>query len=856
MTQNLVIVESPAKARTIGSYLGRDYRVVASFGHVRDLPSRDGSVIPEKQFEMRWQLASGAKKRIDEMADLCLQAQKLYLATDPDREGEAISWHILKELEKRKATRVLTNVHRVVFHEITKTAVQKAIETPRDIDQALIDAYMARRSLDYLVGFTLSPVLWRKLPGARSAGRVQSVALRLVCAKEDEIEAFKSREYWSVTAKLSDGKSPSFEASLSELDGKKLTRYELDNSQKSEVARQCVLKANLTLESTQTKQTKRHPTAPFITSSLQQEASRKLGFDTKFTMSVAQKLYEGINIGGETVGLITYMRTDSPQLSGQAIHQLRDQIQKQYGPKYLPASPRQYKAKNSNAQEAHEAIRPTSVSRTPEKLSKVLNAEQLKLYDLIWKRAMASQMASADIERVEWLIKAQDQSCALSLSGSTILFDGFMALYLEGRDEKENNKEQPHLPHLVTGAPLYIDQVDSEQHFTQPPARYSEASLVKKLEELSIGRPSTYAAILSVLRMRGYVDFDKKRFKPNMRGRLVTAFLTHFFSQWIDFGFTAQMEQKLDEIARGQLEWLRLMEEFWKPFKQRSEELMELKRDEICKVLDEALSLALFGADGDLEQARLCPQCSQGKLSLNYGKWGAYTSCSRYPECKYTLNIDRQIDQPGESDVQGQAFPKSLGQDPKTGLEVSVRKGPYGYYLQLGDKTDNNQPDNKPKRVSLDKKYNPADIDFEFAYKMLSLPREIGTHPESGEKIEAGIGRYGPYLRHQRQFINLSETEEVFSIGINRAGQLIADKGKTAKIAGKEIGVHPDLGGAIIVKSGRYGPYVTHQKVNASLPKDMSPDELTIDQAVELLNAKKSSGKRPKTTNRKKSSKS
>ncbi len=882
MEKNLVIVESPAKARTIGSYLGADYAVVASFGHVRDLPAKDGSVSPDENFKMLWEVDGASRKRLNEMADICKGSVNLFLATDPDREGEAIAWHVLEELEKRKALKSIKEVRRIVFHEITRSAIQTAIKAPRELNQPLIDAYMARRALDYLVGFTLSPVLWRKLPGARSAGRVQSVALRLVCDREAEIESFIEREYWSVNARLSDGNCVPFVAQLSSLLGKKLSKFDLADEQSAEVAYQTVLNANLKLEEVETKQQKRHPSPPFITASLQQEASRKLGFDAQHTMRVAQKLYEGIKIGSEVVGLISYMRTDSPQLSMDALNDLRNQLLKQYGHQYLPTKPRNFTTKSTNAQEAHEAIRPTASSRTPKDMASYLDKDQLKLYDLIWKRSMASQMMSADIERVQWQINAEDASCSLKASGSTVLFDGFMVLYTEGKDDSEiirtdDQAENNNLPKLTSNTRLYLENAAKQQHFTQPAPRYNEASLVKKLEELSIGRPSTYATILNVLRTRGYAELDKRRFVPNMRGRLVTAFLVHFFEQWVDVNFTAGMEDKLDKIARGNVAWRSIMEEFWQGFKQRSDEALTLTRDEICKALDSALAIAIFGKDNDQEKIRLCPTCKQGHLSLNYGKWGAYLSCSQFPECTYSRKIDNEPFNASE-EAEG-VFPKELGVDPETSLKVSLRKGPYGLYLQLGetlvkekgkkDKAAKDAKDakdakptkpTKPKRVSIDKKINVDTIDLAFALKMLSLPRLIGTHPETHANIDTNIGRYGPYLHHQSVFVNLDSIEDVFTIGINRAVELIAQK--AAKTAGKNLGEHPEHGGAIVLKAGRYNShYVSHNKINATIPKAVDLDSITLDMAVGLLAdriaqaPKKAVRKKVKSTKKAKSTK-
>ncbi|RED50904.1 type I DNA topoisomerase [Aestuariispira insulae] len=840
--RNVVIVESPAKAKTINKYLGQDYKVLASFGHVRDLPPKDGSVQPDNDFAMSWQVDGRGKKQLDEIASACKGAEKLLLATDPDREGEAISWHVREELSKRKVIKDM-DVSRVVFHEITKGAIIKAMDEPRELNQELIDAYMARRALDYLVGFTLSPVLWRKLPGAKSAGRVQSVALRLICEREAEIEAFIPQEYWSVQGDFTAPSGDRFAARLTHVDGEKLNKFSLADQLSAETALEKVQRGNFSVSAIENKTVRRNPYPPFTTSTLQQEASRKLGMGASRTMQVAQKLYEGIDLGGETVGLISYMRTDSITLSNEAVEGARKVIGTQYGDNYLPAQPRVYKTKAKNAQEAHEAIRPTDLARLPKDLADYLDHDQMRLYELIWKRTLASQMENAVLDKVAVDLVNGDKSATMRANGSMVKFDGFLKVYTEDKDDpSDDDDDNRRLPNMVQGDMTDLQQAKSEQHFTQPPPRFTEASLVKKMEELGIGRPSTYASILKVLQDREYVTLSSRRFVPEDRGRLVTTFLSAFFERYFEYDFTAGMEEQLDEISNGRIDWKAVLREFWDSFSGQSEKALSLTGTEVRDTLDKELGRHFFKADehGDTEAARKCPSCDGGRLSLNFGKWGAFIACSNYPDCRYT----RQLDEPASDGSEGSAeetYPKILGNDPDTGIEISLRKGPYGMYVQLGEPApkEKGKKAEKPKRASLLKGMKPEEITLEIAVKLLSMPRDLGTHPDSGELIQAGIGRYGPYLKHGSAFISLPAEDDILSIGINRAVEVIAQAGEKGKATPKrEIGAHPEDGQMITAQGGRYGPYVKHGRNNASLPKGVTIEEVTLEQAVELLAAR------------------
>ena len=862
--QNLVIVESPAKAKTINKYLGPDYTVVASFGHVRDLPAKNGSVDPDKDFAMQWEIGERSHKPLGEIISRAKKVQNVFLATDPDREGEAISWHVSEYLkEKYLADKV--KIRRVTFNEITKSAVQEAFKHARDIDHHLVDAYMARRALDYLVGFTLSPVLWRKLPGSRSAGRVQSVALRLICEREAEIEVFKAEEYWSIEALLTTKDGKGFTARLSQLDGEKIEKMTLGNQGSAEAAVARINGQNFSVAAIERKQVRRNPYPPFITSTLQQEASRKLRFSATKTMRTAQKLYEGVDIGGETVGLITYMRTDGVTLSGEAIAAARKLIKNKFGDNYLPDSPRAYKSKVKNAQEAHEAIRPTDIHRTPDSVSEYLGEDEAKLYDLIWKRTVACQMESAVLDQVSVDIANPDGKVVLRATGSIVAFDGFLKVYREEQEDedKDASEEERRLPPLKEGDALKLGDVTPSQHFTQPPPRYTEASLVKKMEELGIGRPSTYASILQVLQDRDYVKLDQRRFIPESRGRIVTAFLMNFFGQYVEYNFTADLEEQLDEISAGDIEWKRVLRDFWKAFSEAVEKTSDLKITDVINALEHDLSPILFPDQGP--EGRVCPTCKTGTLSLKLGKYGAFVGCSNYPDCRYTRPVlSGGGDGEGTAGESGNIAPKLLGKHPKTGTDVSLRFGPYGPYVQMDapegaaaaavaeEPADDGKKKKKakkpaapkPKRAPVPKNMDAHDMDLDRAVALLALPRDVGLHPESGEMIKAGIGRFGPFLVHQGKFksIPADDPDGVLTIGLNRAVDLLAQQGKGRGGFGalKELGPHPEDGKPVTINRGRYGPYVKHGSVNATIPKDVEAEAVTMAQAVEWLNARKS----------------
>jgi DNA topoisomerase I len=838
---NIVIVESPAKAKTINKYLGRDYKVVASYGHVRDLPAKDGSVLPDSDFAMSWEVDGRSEKHVKEIAAAVRGADRLFLATDPDREGEAISWHVREVLQARRALKKDIDVKRVVFNAVTRDAVLNAFRHPRDIDRELVDAYLARRALDYLVGFTLSPVLWRKLPGSRSAGRVQSVALRLVCEREAEIEAFRPREYWTIEVEFETEAGERFIAHLSHLDGKKLDRFDLDSEQKARAAAAAILRATgFAVASIERRDVRRHPFPPFTTSTLQQEASRKLGFGASRTMSVAQRLYEGIDLDGDTVGLITYMRTDGVAIASEAIAAARRLIGEEFGARYLPAEPRVYRAPAKNAQEAHEAIRPTDMGRRPGDVAGHLDNDQRRLYELIWKRTVASQMASALLDQVSVDITDPSGRIRFHATGSVVVFDGFLKLYQEDRDDAEE-EEARRLPNMREKEHLTRGAVTPNQHFTQPPPRYTEASLVKKLEELGIGRPSTYAAILQVLQDRNYVRLDKRRFMPEDRGRLVTAFLTSFFERYVEYNFTANLENQLDEVSGGRIDWKELLRNFWRDFSLAVEGTKDLTVKAVLEALDGELGPHFFPDDSSGRDPRLCPVCGKGRLALKLGRFGAFIGCSNYPECRYT----RAFAVDGAAAEAGAAAADSvLGTDPTTGLAVALKKGPYGHYLQLGE-GDNGT---KPKRVALLRGMTPADVDLDTALRLLALPRDIGRHPDTGDPISAGIGRFGAYLKHGTQFTSLGADDDVLSIGLNRAVTLLAEAKSGSRRSPqllRELGQHPD-GGTVGLYRGRYGPYVSHDGLIASLPKGADADAFPLDRAIELLAAQRAKGKKPR----------
>jgi len=841
----LLVVESPAKAKTINKYLGSDYEVIASFGHIRDLPAKDGSVDPENDFAMLWETEGRGAKQVAEIARAAKNAEKVILATDPDREGEAISWHVLEALNQKRAIKGIP-VERVTFNAVTKDAVQKALANPRPIDQALVDAYLARRALDYLVGFTLSPVLWRKLPGARSAGRVQSVALRLVCDREREIEAFRAREYWSLVATLATASGATFDARLSGADGKKITRLDIGTGDEAAAFKAALETARFSVAEVEAKPVRRHPQPPFQTSTLQQEASRKLGMAPARTMQVAQRLYEGVDIGGETVGLITYMRTDGVDMDGSAIAAARRVIGKEFGDKYVPDVPRKYTVKAKNAQEAHEAIRPTDLGRLPAMVARHLEPEQAKLYELIWKRTIASQMESASIERTTVDIAAQVGARALELraTGQVVLFDGFLTLYQESRDDEED-EDSKKLPAMKAGDPLEKRAIAADQHFTEPPPRFSEASLVKRMEELGIGRPSTYAATLATLRDREYVRVEKKRLVPEDKGMLVTAFLESFFKRYVEFDFTASLEEKLDLVSSGDVDWKVLLREFWDEFTKSIGETKELRVGDVLEALNGILGEHVFPPRADGGDPRSCQVCGTGTLSLKLGKFGAFVGCSNYPECRFTRPLSASAAD-GEASAEGGQVVngvRTLGKDPVTDLEVTAREGRFGPYIQLGD-------GEKPKRSSLPKGETVGSLTLEKALALLSLPREVAKHPTSGEPILAGIGRYGPYVQHGKTYANIDKDDNILDIGANRAIDLVVAKesgaggrrfGSAAATPGRDLGEHPQ-GGKMEVKAGRYGPYVAWGKVFATLPKTMAPESITAEQAIELVNAKAAAG--------------
>jgi len=831
---NVVVVESPAKAKTINKYLGPGYTVIASFGHVRDLPAKDGSVRPDEDFDMDWEVDDRAEGRLTEIAQAVKSASHLILATDPDREGEAISWHITEELRRRKALNGI-DVKRVVFNEVTKSAVLDAMKHPRELNRELIDAYLARRALDYLVGFNLSPVLWRKLPGSKSAGRVQSVALRLVCEREAEIEAFKAREYWTILAEFKTDSGDIFTARLTHLNGAKLDKFDLPNQAAAEAAVARITGgAPFAVASVERKNTRRNPFAPFTTSTLQQEASRKLGLGASRTMRIAQKLYEGVNVGGETVGLITYMRTDGVQLSNEAMAGCRELIQKDYGPRYLPENPRIYKSTAKNAQEAHEAIRPTDIHRRPKDVAGALDADELKLYELIWKRTLASQMESAVLDQVAVDVSGASGAVTMRANGSVVVFDGFLTLYQEDRDDPVEDEESGgRLPNLTQGQAVDRQAVTPEQHFTQPPPRYSEASLVKRLEELGIGRPSTYASILQVLQDRKYVRLEKRRFIPEDRGRLVTAFLTSFFEHYVQYDFTAKLEDLLDDVSGGRVEWKSVLRDFWRGFSEAVAGTKELTITQVINTLDAELGPHFFPANDNGKDARACPTCHEGRLGIRLGRHGAFIGCSRYPDCRYTRGLGME-NGGGVGDIEGT---KALGLDPETAQRVTLRKGPYGTYVQLGETGED--PKQKPKRVAVPRGTAAAELTLDQALALLGLPRTVGSHPETGEPITAGLGRFGPYLKHGETYKSIRGDDDVLTIGLNRAVALLAEPGGARKApAGKPLGVHPADGQPITLGTGRYGPYVRHGKIFASLPKGDDPDGMTLEAAVALLAAK------------------
>lgn len=845
---DVVIVESPAKATTINKYLGKNFKVLASFGHVRDLPEKNGSVNPDDSFAMKWEVQSGSAKRLNEIADYVKNADRLFLATDPDREGEAISWHVLEVLKKKKVLEG-KEVSRVVFNAITKKSVLEAMANPRELDKKLVDAYLARRALDYLVGFNLSPVLWRKLPGARSAGRVQSVALRLICERELDIEKFNPQEYWTVTADFKTPSGDTLTTRLTHHKANKLDKFSLGNEELAFEARDGVDASAFTISSVESKPGQRNPSAPFTTSTLQQEASRKLGFNAKRTMQVAQLLYQGINIDGEVTGLITYMRTDGTQIAPEAVTETRDVIVEDFGDEYLPSSARVYETKAANAQEAHEAIRPTVLARRPENITRLLDTDQAHLYELIWKRTMASQMENARVERTTIELDEPSKQTRLRASGTVITFPGFLKLYEEGKDDQKADADGPRLPQVTQGEQVTVQKISPEQHFTEPAPRYSEATLVKKMEELGIGRPSTYASVLSVLRDRDYVFMDRNRFIPHDKGRLVTSFLESFFDRYVEYDFTAALERDLDKVSAGEMDYKEVLNRFWHDFSLSVDKTMEIRNTQILDTMNEVLGQHIFKDTGDGDP-RACPKCDEGQLSLKTGKFGAFVGCTNYPECRFTRPFAQEAGREGDIE-------RVLGQDPETGLDIYLKDGRFGAYIQLGEQIEGEE---KPKRSGLPKSLLPADVELDYALKLLSLPRLVGKHPETDDDITADLGRYGPYLRAGKQSASLDTVDELFDIGVNRAVTVLAEK-KTVKRGSsviKELGEHPDDGKPVNVMNGRFGPYVKHDKINATIPKDEEPESVTLERGLELVAARVAKGpaKKKKPAKRKAASKS
>ncbi len=807
--RDLLIVESPAKARTIESYLGEGARVLASYGHVRDLPAKDGSVDPERDFAMRWEVSPDRADKLRAILAEARKSERVVLATDPDREGEAISWHLAELLAEAKAVPP-GGLARITFNAVTRDAVRAALANPRPIDRALVEAYLARRALDYLVGFRLSPVLWRRLPGARSAGRVQSVALRLIVEREREIEAFSPREYWTVRAHLRTGSGEGFIARLVMLDGRRLDRFALANAAEAEAARARIEASAFIVRAVEQKPVARHPAPPFTTSTLQQEAARKLGLAAQQTMRLAQALYEA--------GHITYMRTDSVAMDPAAVAAARAEAARRHGPDHVPDRPRHYAARAKNAQEAHEAIRPTDFAAGPGGLS--LAPDEARLYELIWKRAVASQMASARLERTTVDLVSEDGRVGLRATGTVLLFPGFLALYAEDTDEPETEADDGRLPRLAPGERPALAGVETEQHFTQPPPRYTEASLVRRLEELGIGRPSTYASIIQTLKDRAYVRLEEKRFVPEKTGRLVTAFLERFFSRYVSYDFTAGLEEELDRISAGEVDWLSVLRAFWADFRPLTEQVLASSPKEVEQALDSYLGPWLFPDRGEGADPRLCPACREGRLSLKVGRRGPFIACSRYPDCRYTRPF---------GPVRPEDGPRSLGLHPETGEPIALKIGRFGPYLECGT-----------RRVSVPAEV--GEVDFDVAVKLLSLPREIGLHPETGTPIVAGIGRYGPFLRHDGRYARVAATEELFTIGMNRAVDLLAAPRRAARRAPEPLrvlGAHPETGAAIRLFSGRYGPYVSDGRTNASLAPGAAPEALTLEEAVALLAARR-----------------
>ena len=829
---NVLIVESPSKAKSINKYLGNNYKVLASVGHVRDLTAKNDAIDTENNFQMKWETSDRGKKVIKDIANAAQNSENLYLATDPDREGEAIAWHI-EELLREMPKLANLNIHRITFNEITKNAVLEALKEPRKVNENLVNAYLARRALDFLVGFNLSPVLWRKLPGSKSAGRVQSVALKIITEREFEIEKFNPEEYWSLKAIFNKGQEKEFESRLIKFKDEKIEKLTIKTESEASNFLEKIQNSTYKVKEIQKKETKRNPYAAFTTSSMQIEASRKLGFSANQTMRTAQKLYEGIEINGEPTGLITYMRTDSVLMSKDAIEEIRGFVSKKLGNEYIPAEPRIYKSKAKNAQEAHECIRPTNIRLSPEELKKYLNSDEYKLYEIIWQRAVSSQMASAIIDQVSVDITNEQDIIVFRSNGSSIKFPGMLAVYQETKEEDKKEDEYDKsslLPPLDQRDPLNLIKAETHQHFTLPPPRYTEASLVKKLEELGIGRPSTYASIIKVLQDRDYVLLDKKRFNPHDRGRVVSVFLENYFNKYVEYDFTAGLENQLDEISNGKLNWKEVIQKFWETFKQLCDETIGKSNREIIDVLDNALGPHFFPPNGE-DKDRKCPNCKNGRIGLKVGKFGGFVGCSNYPECKYTVQFNQITDAKNGTLTN----PKEIGIYPETGEMITIRKGPYGLYMQVGEGTD----EKKPKRVSIPKNFEPDEIGLNTAIQLLALPRKLGFHPENNLTVSAGIGMYGPYILHNKKYKSLEKTDNILDIDLERAIELIAKPTIRGNATLKNFGEHPQEKKEITAHDGKYGTYVKCGRINASLLGDQTVDTLNLEDAIKLINDRK-----------------
>jgi len=859
---NLVIVESPAKAKTINKYLGDNYKVLASYGHIRDLPSKNGSVNPDQDFKMEWEVDSFSKKYLKEITDAAKDSSKIILATDPDREGEAIAWHVKEYLNEKKLLKD-KEIERVVFNEITKKAVIQGIENPRQIEPLLVDAYMARRALDYLVGFNISPILWTKLPGSKSAGRVQSVALKLITEREHAIESFKPEEFWTLSIKFADTANQNFTASISQLDNNKIEKFSFRNKEEINKAISSINKKKFSITDISSKIVNRNPSGPFTTSTLQQTASSRLGFGASRTMQIAQKLYQGIEMEGETIGLITYMRTDGTNLSKDAVTSFRNYIQKEIGNEYLPKDVLNYSGKKAkNAQEAHEAIRPTDIIRTPESVKKYLSTDQNKLYDLIWSRALSSQMESAKFDRNTITITSDNDDTICKASGSVLKFDGFLKIY----NNQSKDDDETILP-AVSKGPINIEALIDEQHYTQPPPRYSEASLVKKLEELGIGRPSTYASIISTIANRGYAEILNKRFFPTDRGKLISAFLEKLFSKYVDYNFTAGLEDQLDEITTGKESWIKVLELFWKDFNNNVSEVKEKRTREVLDLLNDSLGELIFDKDNEGNVVRKCQLCSSGTLSLkNSFRGGAFIGCSNYPECKFTRPLSK-----AKAAAQAQlAEPKFIGKH-ENGNDIYLKNGRFGPYLQYEkipsdievEKISKKKKKTKKlksdvnellKNVSIPKGLELESINLEKAQFLCSLPKSLGINPDNQKDITLNVGRFGPYLKCENKSARIENVEEIFSIGLNRAITLIAEAkpGRMSSSMIKDLGEHPEDKKPVRVMKGQYGPYIKYKSLNATIPEEKDPTELTMEEALILIEKRKEYDKSKKSKGKKK----